>query len=695
MNWKLIFYSSIGILSLTSTVLLQNQIKSLPIAIAHSQNPINSNETLLDLGAIDSTTKPCDDFYQYACGNWIKNFELPQDQSSYTKSFDAIYHRNLEIQNEILYKYSLNNFSLPSRYAKKIGKYYSSCMNTESLEAATPEFVKKSLAEIDAISNTDQIPAAVARLHLLGIYPFFHFGPASDARDSDREIGEFSQGGLGFPNNAYYLDSVNADARQHYLHFIANIFQLAGVVDSSNQTQAIEAASTVLGIESILARSALRIEELLDPQTTHHTTDVRTLRSQLTAFDLDTYFNALGLKSIEKVNVTEPEFLKAANRLILEARLADLKTYLKWSWLHAMAPHLSEAYRQEVFAFEGNYLNGEKRMKERWKYCVSTIHRSMGEAVGEAFVNKTFGKEGKKKSQEMLQRLRDAFKNNLATVEWLDDPTRAKAIEKLEKIIPKIGYPIESRNYDDLDITDSYIQNTIRSSKFETQRLLNLIGKPVDKSAWEMPAPTVNAYYNPSWNEIVFPAGILQPPFFSKEASKGANYGAIGFVMGHELTHGFDSMGRQYDAAGNLVDWWSSTAFESFEKKAACLITQFNQYEISPNRFINGKQTLAENIADLGGLKLAFAAYQKLATAHGPQPPLGEFNETQQFFLSFAQSWCTVETPESAQLYAQTDIHAPPRYRVNGVVSNIPAFAEAFGCSRGTPMAPLNPCSMW
>lgn len=651
-------------------------------------------QPLIDLSAIDLNSQPCNDFYQYACGNWLKNFQLPEDQASYTKSFDSIYNRNLEIENDILNKYSLKNYSLPAQYSKKLGQFYASCMNTDVIEKTTSDFIQKGLAEIDSLTEKNQIPGAIARLHLIGVNVLFGFGPNSDAKDSNQEIAEFSQGGMGLPNNSYYLDAVNADARDQYLTYISRLLRLAGVINADEALTRATSA-TILGIESSLARAALRIEELSDPQKLYHPIPLTELRLKLSAFDVDAFFHGLGLKGIERVNITEPNFFDAVNQLISSIRLEDLKLYFKWSWLRAVAPYLSDRYREEVFNFEGAYLNGEKKMKDRWKFCVSTINNAMGEALGEAYIHKTFGNEGRKKSQEMITEIRQAFKVHLSQVNWIDEPTRTQALEKLGKILPKVGYPNHFRNYDGLKITDSFIENAMNSSLFEVRRLLNLIGKPVDKTLWDMAPQTVNAYYNPSWNEIVFPAGILQPPFFSKDANHGANFGAIGPIMGHELTHGFDNGGRQYDAQGNLMDWWTPKASQAFEEKSECMVSQFNEYEVAPDVFMNGRQTLGENIADLGGIKLAFEAFQKLTQGQKPAPPVGEFNETQQFFLAFAQSWCTIETPESAKLNAQTDVHASPKYRVNGTLINMPAFGEAFGCTSGAPMMPADHCSLW
>lgn len=678
-------------LSITALIIL-GCILSSSIQLFHPSIP--ATQRIIDLSAIDTNTTPCQDFYQYACGNWLKTFQLPDDQSSYTKSFDSIFNRNLEIENDILNKYSLKNFSLPAKGSNKLGQFYASCMNTEAIEKTTPDFIKKGLAEIDALSEKSQIPGAIARLHLMGVNVLFGFGPNSDAKNSHQVIAEFSQGGMGLPNNSYYIDSVNADAREQYLTYMTRLLRLAGVIDS-DEARSRATSATILGIETSLARAAFRTEELADPQKLYHPTSLTELRLKLSSFDVDAFLHSLGFNGLERVNITEPNFFDAVNELISTIRLEDLKAYFKWSWLRAVAPYLSDRYREEVFNFEGAYLNGEKRMKERWKYCVSTINNAMGDALGEAFIHKTFGSHEKKKTEKMMTEIRQAFKSHLSKINWFDEPTRTQALEKLLKIEDQVGYPHQFRNYEGLIITDSFIENTLNSSKFEVRSLLNRIEKPLDKTHWETPPQTVNAYYHPIWNEMIFPGGILQPPFFSKDASHGANFGAIGSIIGHELTHGFDSNGRQYDSQGNLADWWTPTTSQAFEEKSDCIVSQFNEYEVVPDVFINGRQTLTENIADLVGLQLAFDAFQRLTEDRELAPPLREFNETQQFFLAFAQSWCTIETPESAKFNAQTDVHASPKYRVNGTLINMPAFGESFGCTPGAPMMPVDHCSLW
>jgi endothelin-converting enzyme/putative endopeptidase len=666
---------------------------SAPKARPEFFTPADPPETaLIDPSAIDPNTNPCDDFYQYACGGWIRTFKLPDDQSIYTRSFDVINNRNIEIERDILKAYAAGDFRLPAKYARKLGEFYATCMDTSHLEQDTLEFINRALPKIDAVTDKSGLSALVARLHLEGTNILFGFGPDSDAKDSNQEIAEFSQGGMGLPNNTYYIDAPNADARARYLLHVTNILKLAGF----DENRAHAAALSVMKIESELARSALRPEDLMNPKITFNPTDLAGLRADLPAFDVDSYLREIGLGAKpRKINVTEPKFMKAVNNILTERSLDEIKVYFKWQVLHAAASSLNDDFQNEHFAFNNAYLSGAKKIQERWKRCVSATENAMGEALGEAYVNKTFGREGKSRALEMISQIRTAFAGNLAEVDWLDEATRTQAAKKLDKLIAKIGYPDRFRNYDRLQTSDSLIENVINGAVFESRRQIGWIGKPVDKSLWSMYPQTVNAYYNANWNEIVFPAGILQSPFFSKDASDGANYGAIGTVMGHELTHGFDSSGRQYDGDGNLIDWWSMESSQAFDSKSQCLVEQYNRYEVIPGVHLNGRQTLTENIADLGGVKLAYRAYLSVSKNRPPMPPVAGFDENKQFFVALAQSWCTVQTPETAKLLAQIDTHSDSKYRVNGSLANTPAFARAFNCSVDSAMTPRNRCSLW
>ena len=648
---------------------------------------------VLDPAAMDTSVNPCQDFYQYSCGTWIKNTPIPSDQSAWARSFSVVYDQNLVTLNTVLQDYSQGHFTPATPYQEKLGDFYASCMDENQIDRDSATALKSQLSSIDHIQTRDQIATVIGRLHLAGISVFFSFGAAGDLKEPTLEIAEVDQGGMGLPDSTFYTktDDASVAVRAKYQEHITKMFLLAG----TSNTEALSAAAEVMAVEYTLAANALPPEDLQDPTKLYHPGDLKALQAQTRSLDWPQYFAALGIKTPQIIDPTEPQFMEAVDS-ILNSDLGRLKTYLKWHVIEAMAPYLGKSIYNEWFDFNGRILNGQQVPAPRWKTCVKSVSGSMSEALGQAFVAKTFSPQAKQRALELIANLRDSFQIDLKSLIWLDDSTRAAALAKLDLMTQKIGYPDHWRNYDGLVVTrNSYWENTLQAAIFEGHRQFNKIGDKVDPSEWGMSPQTVNAYYDPNLNQINFPAGILQAPFFSEQASDANNFGAIGMVIGHEMTHGFDTTGSKFDGHGVQKDWWSPGVKTLFEKQAQCLENQYSQYSPLPGVNVNGKLTITENIADQGGLKLAFNAF-KLASANKPAEPIvAGLDQYQQFFVSMAQLWCENQTEESARKQVSGDPHSPARFRVIGTVTNNPDFAEAFKCAAGTPMAPQNRCSIW
>ncbi len=659
---------------------------------------MNSNahaafEPILDPTAIDSTVDPCSDFYSYACGGWLSRTELPGDRPSWTRSFSTINEQNLNELRAILDNYANGDFSLPSHYSKKLGAFYAACMNTTPIEAAQKTILSSELEPVESFKK-EELTALIAKLRLRGRPIFFSVGSSSDLKDSTRQIAEIDQGGYSLPSKDYYFDTDKASIREKFVEHVARMFELAGI--PKNQTE--KSAQSVLAFETALTKNALSPVDRRDPQKLYHILSKGRIKELAPVIQWDSYFDQIGAPSFENLNVAVPDFFSGLNALLNTAPKEQIQAYLKWRVIHSIAPDLGHLFVEENFNFFGKTLSGQKQIKPRWKTCVEATDQSFEDALGEAFVRKTFGDEGKTQTLALVKSIQNVFGKNLASVSWMDPPTREQAIKKLQAIQNKIGFPEKWTDFSAIEIQpDSHIQNRSNLNQFWFQKDLNKIGKPVDRSEWGMSPPTVNAYYDPQKNEIAFPAGILQPPFYQANASLASNYGAIGMVIGHELTHGFDDQGRQFDELGNLKDWWTQEVSQIFDQKAECLVKQYSSYVVIDDIHLNGKLTLGENIADLGGLKIAYTAYRLASdlAKDTRKQEIQTFTADQQFFLSFAQSWCTKRTPEIEKRYAATDPHSSPRYRVNGVVTNLTEFERAFSCTPGAPLAPLNRCSIW
>jgi endothelin-converting enzyme/putative endopeptidase len=661
----------------------------LPFAVA-AKKPASAPPSLgIDETAIDPAIDPCDDFFQYACGNWIKRTEIPADRARWVRSLSVLTEENETRLRKILDALAAGKGTDKTAFGDKLAAYYGSCMDEAGIEKTAEPQLKDLLKPIDAIKDLPSLEKVLAELHLGVDNALFAFGSQQDFKDATRMIGIADQAGLGMPDRDYYLkdDPRFKEYRAKYVEHVTNMLTLAGVADASKK------AHIILALETKLARASMPLAERRDPNKIYHRLEIAGLMQLAPKFPWKQYLADLGFPSITQINVAVPEFFRAINGELTATPLADWKTYLTWHAIHGLAPGLSKRFVDENFNFYGKTLTGTAQILPRWKRCVESTDDALGEALGQPFVAQYFGAEGKASTLAMVRTVEGAMERDLGDLSWMDDATRKRAIEKLHLIANQIGYPDQWRNYDKLDVTrDAYVMNRVRASTFETHRQLAKIGQPVDRGEWEMTPPMVNAYYTPQLNKMVFPAGILQAPFFSRTAVPAVNYGAIGMVMGHELTHGFDDEGRQFDGKGNLADWWTPSVGKEFDTRAACVASQFDGYTVLGDVHLNGKLTLGENIADLGGLKLAHSAYR----AANPEPKkLGKFTDDQLFYLGYAQAWCGKTRDDDARRRASVDPHAPPEYRVNGPLSNLSEFAHAFSCKAGAKMVRQNACVVW
>jgi predicted metalloendopeptidase len=660
------------------------------IAVSDAKKPAGKTANLgIDETAIDPSVNPCDDFYTYACGGWLKRTEIPADRGQWVRSFSEIDERNKNELKKILDDLAAGK-KMEDPYGDKLGAFYGACMDEEKIEKTSDGQLKDLLKNIDAIKDVPSLAKELAREHLGIGGAMFGFHSQQDFKDANLVIASFDQGGLGLPDRDYYLkdDPKFKEIRAKYEQHIAKMLGFAGDPNPA------KSAATVMGIEKQLAAASLSRTDRRDPKKIYHRLELAGLEKTAPKFPWKQYLSDLGNGNITQINVAVPAFFTALNDMLVKVPLADWKTYLRWQEIRSTAPLLSKKYVDENFNFYGKTLQGTDQILPRWKRCVEMTDRAMGEALARPFVRLTFGAEGKSDTLAAVKNVEAAMEANLKSLKWMDDATRTKAFEKLHAIMNKIGYPDKWRNYDTLEVDrDSFLNSSWRAAVFESKRDLDKIGKPVDRSEWEMTPPTVNAYYEPSLNEMVFPAGILQTPFYTRGAPAAVNYGAAGMVMGHELTHGFDDEGRQFDAKGNLTDWWSPDVSKEFDKRAQCVVEQYNDYPVYDMK-LNGKLTLGENIADLGGIKLAHAAFVAQRKEKSPAK-VGKFTDEQLFYLGYAQAWCGKRREATARMRVTTDPHSPPEYRVNGPLSNVPEFANAFQCKPGSKMVRATQCVVW
>jgi len=646
------------------------------------------------LDTIDKSVDPCADFYQYACGNWIKNSEIPPDQSSWV-SFVELRERNLGIMHDILEKASAGG---PGRSAidQKIGDFYGSCMDEKAVDEKGIAAVKPELDRIDAVKDKQELIDQIAHAHMIGAGSLFAFYAQSDLHNADQVIAYIDQGGLTLPDRDYYLkdDDKTKGIRQHLTDYVTTVFSLSGAPAGESASQ----ADTVLRIETALAKAQMDRTARRDPKTRDHKMSRADAVALGSNFHLDRFFQDVNAPNFSELNVSNPEFFKQVNALLESESLDSLKTYVKWHVLHAASPWLSQPFVDANFKYQ-QALTGQKEIQARWKRCVNLTDRELGEALGQKYVEVAFPPESKARMLKMVDALEKSLDSDIQNLSWMSDETKKQAKVKLDAIRNKIGYPSAWRDYSSVVIKPGdLVGNIARANEFEAKRQINKIDKPLDRKEWGMTPPTVNAYYSPPFNEIVFPAGILQPPFFDPRMDDAVNFGGIGLVIGHELTHGFDDQGRKYDPQGNLHDWWTAEDGKEFEKRASCVADEYSGFTAVDDVKLNGRLTLGENTADNGGARIALAALEQMIASDksGKEgQKIDGYTPEQRFFLGFGRVWCEKSRPEMLRMRVLTDPHSPGKYRVDGVVENMPEFQKAWGCKTGQPMVAENACHVW
>ena len=675
-------------------VILRFSLVALAIAcllsLANAQQPpIEKSEPALDVTSMDRSVDPCVDFFAYSCGGWIKRNPIPPDQSSWD-TYSKMQDENLGRLRGILEAAAAPD---PKRNAvdQKIGDYYASCTDEKAIDSKAAAPLAPSLERIAKIGSKAEIADIASAM--IDDNVLFGFESIQDFRDANQVIANADQGGLGLPDRDYYTkdDTKSVELRKQYLAHVQKMFELLG---DKPETAAAE-AQTVMRIETALAKGSMTRVERRDPKALDHKMTSEELEKISPEFHWPIYFAKVGMPSLSSLNVSSPNFFKAMNDELAKESLADWKVYLRWHLVHADASHLSAPFLNENFAFYGKTLRGQEELQPRWKRCTQAVDGYLGEALGQAYVAKYFSPDAKKQALKIVKEIQAAMEQDINSLPWMSTATKQQALAKLHGMANKIGYPDKWRDYSKLEIVrGDELGNVERARKFEFDRQLAKIGKPVDRGEWGMTPPTVNAYYDPQMNDINFPAGVLQPPAFDPNSDAAPNYGDTGGTVGHELTHGFDDEGRQFDAQGNLRDWWTEEDSKEFVKRASCISDQYSTYTIVDDIKINGKLTLGEDVADLGGLLLAYMAW-KDDTKGQTLDPIDGLTPDQRFFVGYGQSWCGQVRDESKRMRATIDPHSPEKYRTNGVVSNMPQFQEAFHCKAGSPMVNQNRCQVW
>lgn len=667
---------------------------SLMLVAAFSVTAIFGQSAHFDVAGMDTKTSACADFYQYANGGWLAANPIPAAYSAWGVA-NILNEKTRDTLHEILEAAAKNTAAKKGSNEQKVGDYFASCMDEAKIEAEGLKPIQAELDLIDKIADQKSLQAAIAHMHSYGYNALFGSGSNRDFKNaSETTIGIF-QGGLGLPTRDYYFkdDARSKAIRDEYVKHVAKMFELLG----DDASKAANEAQAVMALETKLAQASKALVELRDPEKLYHRMPMMAVKDVAPAFDWVAYFQTVGHSKAD-VNVATPDFFKAMNTELTATSIADWKSYLRWNLVNRAASGLSAKLVDEDFHFKGTILSGAKENLPRWKRCVSATDGALGEALGAVYVEKTFNAAAKQRALTMVRNLEAALKSDISTLSWMSEPTRKQAIVKLEAFMNKIGYPDKWRDYSALPVDRSaYQTNRFRVGKFNEDRDWAKIGKPVDRGEWAMSPPTLNAYYNPQNNEIVFPAGILQPPFFDPTADDALNYGGIGSVIGHEMTHGFDDQGSRYDPAGNLANWWSDADLKAFKERAGCIVNQFNSFEVEKGLNMNGSLVQGESIADLGGLVVAYAAFQKSMEGKPRPANVDGFTPEQRFFLGFARGWATNMRPEIARLIALQDPHPLAKFRVNGPLSNMPQFAAAFQCKDGDPMVrpEKDRCVIW
>jgi endothelin-converting enzyme/putative endopeptidase len=677
------------------------------LSLAHAQAPSAQPSSApalpyspsLDLSSMDKSVDPCVDLYHYSCGGWQKKNPIPPDQTSWSV-YAKLYQDNLTFLRGML-EQAAQPAAERNAVTRQIGDFYAACMDEAAVEKRGLAALQPELDAVARIQSAQELAPLVARLQLTyarysyGSSMLFSAGSAQDPDDSEQVIADVDQGGLGMPDRDYYLkdDAKSKETRERYLQHVRKVFELIG--DSPEAAQ--RNAETVMRLETAMAKASLTRVERRDPHKLVHKMKVADLIQLAPNFDWPTYYREMQYPQFATLNVEAPEFVKALNSLLASEPVDSWKSYLRFHVADTSSPYLSSKFVEENFAFYRQYLHGAKEMQPRWKRCVQYVNYDLSEALGQVYVAQVFSPELKASTLDMVRRIEDAMGQRIRALDWMSPETKQQALTKLAGIRNKIGYPDRWRDYSSVIIArDDFAGNVERAHQFETRRDINKIGKPVDHGEWDISAPTVDAYYNPQMNDINFPAGVLQPPLFDPKTDAAPNYGNTGGTIGHELTHGFDDEGSQFDAKGNLKNWWTKEDREKFDTRTKCVDDQYSGYIAVEDVHVNGKLTLGENVADLGGEILAYLAWKDATKDKGLQPVDGLTPE-QRFFIGFAQWDCANERPEDLRVRAMTDPHSPARDRINGVVVNMPEFAEAFRCKPGQPMVKpaANVCKVW
>jgi endothelin-converting enzyme/putative endopeptidase len=659
---------------------------ALAVATPGRAQPTPAEAPAVALTSLDRTADPCGDFYQFACGGWMASHPVPSDRSSWA-TFDELQERNDQALRTILEAAA----ATAAAETRKLGDYYSSCMDETGINARGIMPLESELNRIASLPDRAGLPAVLALLHPIGVPAFFGVGSAPDIDNAAMNLAIVGGGGLGLPDRDYYFrdDARSVELRRQYVVHVGRMFELLGL---TNDPAA--AAATVMNVETALAKPQLDVVARRDPANVNHKMKLEELQVLTPGFPWREYFKGIGAPAFTTINVTQPQYLKALDGILSTLPLADVREYLRWQLVRANAAVLPTTFVNENFRFYGTVLRGTPELRPRWKRCVEFTDGDLGEALGKAYVARAFGPQAKANTLAMVAAIEAALQQDISTLTWMTDDTRKEALGKLRAVAHKVGYPDTWRDYSKLRIVrGDALGNSQRANTFDFRRAIDRIGKPVDRSEWGMTPPTVNAYYNPTENNINFPAGILQPPFYYGGGDRATNFGAAGAVVGHELTHGFDDQGRHYDAKGNLKDWWKPEDAKNFESRAQCLVDEYNGFAIGDAK-VNGKLTLGENTADNGGLRLALAAYMA-TSATQPDRARDGFTPEQRLFIGYAQIWCENARPEAVRLRVQTNPHSPGRFRTNGAVSNVPEFAKAFSCKPDAPMLRQNACRVW
>jgi putative endopeptidase len=646
-----------------------------------------------DPSFIDTTIEACDNFYRYAVGNWLKNNPIPAAYSSWGVD-QMVEKNNFEILQNVLETAAKNTKAAKGTDTQLIGDFYASCMDEDAITKAGTKPLDPYFKRIEGIKDADSLRNVVAFLQKQGMSPAFLFFADSDQKNSSMNIVNLYQGGLSLPNRDFYTktDDKSKEIREKFLTHMTNMFTLLGEPSEAAKAH----ADTVMKIETRLALASKTPVELREAVENYHKMTLTEADAVTPNFKWEIFGKELGVPAFTELNIGQPDFFKEFNKMTTEVSPSDWKTYLRWRVLTRSAARLAKPFEDENFNFYSTTLRGAKEQQPRWRRCLRATDANLGEALGQEYVKRAFTPEAKRKMDELVSNLFAAYRERIEKLDWMGEDTRKQALYKLSTFLRKIGYPDKLRGYKGLLINrESYFDNVANAVWFETNRDWQDIGKPVDKTRWGMTPPTINAYYNASFNEIVFPAGILQPPFFNVSADDAINYGNAGAIIGHEITHGFDDQGSQYDAEGNLKMWWTKDDRERFEKKADCIVEQFDNFEVLPGLKMQGKLTLGENIADLGGLIIAYNAFKKSMEGKPRPANIDGFTPEQRFFLSYTVGWMVNQRPESIRTQVLGDPHAIPEWRVIGPLSNMPEFAEAFSCKMGDKMVNPKPCKVW